>query len=88
MDKLLEQAIDLARVAGSEVMKIYTKTDKIHQWDTAAGEIILKEAGGVVADLYGKPLVYCREKTNHPNGILACNKALYPKMLSRLQEMF
>jgi len=71
---------------GAEVY--FTESDKIHQWDTAAGEIILKEAGGIVTDLKGNPLVYCQKQTNHTNGILACNRELYPKMIKAVMGSF
>ena len=75
-------------IAEGKAEVYFTETDKTHQWDTAAPEIIIKEAGGVVFSLKGEPLVYCRAQTNNPNGILICNKALYPKMLQALKQFF
>jgi len=80
--------LKIGAVASGGAEVYFTESNKIHQWDTAAGEIILKEAGGVVTDLLGHPLVYCQKKTNHPNGILACNRALQQKMLLHLRESF
>jgi 3'(2'), 5'-bisphosphate nucleotidase len=37
---------------------IYLRKKPIHEWDTAAGQCILEEAGGIVLDLNWKPLRY------------------------------
>lgn len=37
---------------------IYPRFSATSEWDTAAGQIILEEAGGAVWDLFGKPLRY------------------------------
>jgi len=69
-------------IVASGFAEVYlTESNKIHQWDTAAGECILNEAGGVITDIYGKKLIYCKKSTNHKNGILACNKALHNKIV-------
>lgn len=80
--------LKIGLIAEGKAEAYFTESDKIHQWDTAAGEIILKEAGGTVASLKGEPLVYGGEKTNHQDGILACNKALYPQIFEALQARF
>jgi len=52
---------------------------KLHPWDTAAGLIIVKEAGGIVTDFENRPF--------DPFGpqILAANKFIHPKMLKVLE---
>jgi 3'(2'), 5'-bisphosphate nucleotidase len=37
---------------------LYPKYTPTSEWDTAAGQIILEEAGGAVVDEYGRPLTY------------------------------
>jgi 3'(2'), 5'-bisphosphate nucleotidase len=34
----------------------------IYEWDTAASDAILRAAGGIMTDWYGKPLSYCHTK--------------------------
>jgi myo-inositol-1(or 4)-monophosphatase len=46
-------ALDLAYVAAGRVDAFYERGLK--QWDEAAGRLLVKEAGGVVADLDGEP---------------------------------
>jgi len=36
------------------------------EWDTAAGQCVVEEAGGTVADLKGKPLRYNKENLKNP----------------------
>lgn len=40
-------------------------------WDVAAADIILSEAGGKVTDVHGNSLVYNRADSDHPNVIAA-----------------
>jgi myo-inositol-1(or 4)-monophosphatase len=46
-------ALDLAFVAAGRVDAFYERGLK--RWDEAAGRLLVKEAGGVVADLEGEP---------------------------------
>ncbi len=43
------------------------------QWDTCAPEVILKEAGGCLTDLFGRPLRYNSIEVQNLNGIIATN---------------
>jgi 3'(2'), 5'-bisphosphate nucleotidase len=38
------------------------------EWDTAAGDAVLRAAGGVVLDLTGAPLVYGKTGSDLRNG--------------------
>ncbi|MVO16442.1 inositol monophosphatase family protein [Parasedimentitalea huanghaiensis] len=53
------------------------------EWDIAAGDLILREAGGICSDRTGKPL-----KFNNPqpllSGVVAANHALHEAMISAL----
>ena len=51
-------------------------------WDHAAGSIIVREAGGLVSDMYGKDLDFCGEKELITNtGILALIPQLQDRVL-------
>lgn len=58
-------------------------SDKTCQWDTAAPEIILEEAGGKMTDLSGKGLIYNRKELRNLNGIVATNDKLHKLLLRR-----
>jgi 3'(2'), 5'-bisphosphate nucleotidase len=47
------------------------------EWDTCAPEIIVHEAGGIVTDICGKPLLYNQTNVKRPYGVLATNKACH-----------
>jgi len=57
-------------------------------WDVAAGALIVKEAGGKVTDLQGKPLDFStgREMCNNV-GVLASNGVLHAAMLETLRSV-
>ncbi len=62
----------------------YVFSGKTNQWDTCAPEIILKEAGGEVADLKGDSFVYNREEARNLSGVLATNGKVHNKIISRI----
>lgn len=48
---------------------IYPRKGNTYEWDTAAGDIIVREAGGAVIDLETKkPIVYGKAERNFENG--------------------
>lgn len=57
-------------------------------WDQAAGSLIVKEAGGMVTDLDGKPLDFSTGRTLANNrGVLASNGLLHPAVLQALRQI-
>lgn len=52
---------------------LYIRFKEISEWDTAAGDAILRSAGGQVLDLEGAPLKYGKAELNflHPSGFQA-----------------
>lgn len=52
--------------------EVYAVADNVmSQWDTCAAHIIVTEAGGVVTDITGAPLVYNTPDARHRAGVLA-----------------
>jgi 3'(2'), 5'-bisphosphate nucleotidase len=56
-------------------------------WDTCAPQIILEEAGGLMTDLFGLPLVYDRRDVNNHNGIVASNGAAHRAIIDHLKPL-
>jgi myo-inositol-1(or 4)-monophosphatase len=54
-------------------------------WDLAAGDLLVEEAGGRVTTAQGAPLLYNREKTRHPS-VVCAGPLLYERLLARLSE--
>jgi 3'(2'), 5'-bisphosphate nucleotidase len=57
------------------------------QWDTCAPEIILREAGGRVTDLFGRPLGYNLPDVQNRNGIVATNGAAHERVIQQLAPL-
>ena len=54
---------------------------KLHPWDTAAGTLIVREAGGTVTDFSGNSFSISGEET------LASNGLIHAEMLSALADL-
>lgn len=54
------------------------------EWDVAAADLIVHEAGGAVVDLGGRELRYNRADTRVPS-VIAASPALLPTLLERLR---
>ena len=67
-------ALDLCYVAAGRVDGFWE--EKLGPWDTAAGALIVEEAGGQVSDLAGGPFRYRK------GAIVASNAALHDQMLA------
>jgi len=75
-------AYKMVLVANGRFDAIISRRPK-SDWDIAAGDIIVHEAGGVVRGLDGGLLHYNRAETRHP-GLVASNPLLYPTLCARL----
>ena len=72
-------ALDLCYVASGRADAFWEW--RLHPWDTAAGSLIVEEAGGKMSDFFGKPFDITGEQT------LASNGLLHPEMVDILQEV-
>ena len=54
---------------------------RLHPWDTAAGSLIVEEAGGTMSDFSGGPFDIFAEQT------LASNGLLHPEMVEVLHHV-
>ena len=52
---------------------VYYRFKSIWQWDTAAMQCIVEEAGGLVAYLDGSEILYNVEEVRHPQGFYVVN---------------
>lgn len=58
---------------------VYPRLAPTCEWDTAAAQLILEEAGGVVIDLEGKSLRYGKREVLNPSFIGACSRDVIPR---------
>ena len=79
----------IARGAGDIYLRLpvsATYQEKI--WDHAAGDLIVREAGGEVTDIHGKRLDFSVGRTLANNkGVVAAPASAHPKVLSVVQEV-
>ena len=71
-------ALDLCWVAAGRLDGFWEES--LHAWDTAAGDLIVREAGGRVTDYAGGPFA-----NGGPN-LLATNGAVHDRLLRLLEE--
>jgi 3'(2'), 5'-bisphosphate nucleotidase len=57
------------------------------QWDTCAPEIILREAGGQMTDLFGGALLYNNADVQNRNGLVASNGAAHSRLIEKLAPL-
>jgi 3'(2'), 5'-bisphosphate nucleotidase len=57
------------------------------QWDTCAPEIILREAGGAITDLFGQPLGYNKAEVQNRNGVIASNGVAHEQIIDALRPL-
>ena len=57
---------------------------KTKQWDTCAPEAILREAGGLMTDLWGEPLRYNTPDVLNRHGLVSTNGAVHTTVVERI----
>ncbi|MCQ2795082.1 MAG: 3'(2'),5'-bisphosphate nucleotidase CysQ [Bacilli bacterium] len=72
--KYVGAAIKACLIAKGDAELSIGLNDKTKEWDTAASQIILKEANGLFIEPHGKWLTYNREDTTNKNGYVMANK--------------
>lgn len=78
-------AYRLAMIADGRIDGTLVKKNS-HDWDLAAADLILSEAGGRLVGLEGKPLAYNRETVIHDT-LCAASEAVLPGLLANLQRI-
>jgi myo-inositol-1(or 4)-monophosphatase len=78
--RLGSAALDMAYTAAGR-LDGYWETG-IHNWDVAAGGLLIREAGGVVTDYYGKD-----DFLRDPITVVGANLTIHAKMLEVLAEV-
>jgi 3'(2'), 5'-bisphosphate nucleotidase len=77
--------IKLALVARGEADLYLNTYDAFHDWDIAAGHILVSEAGGKVSGLKGQELHYGLPGAWQRHGLLASNGLVHEEAVSRLK---
>ncbi len=77
-------SLKACRIGSGEAEIYFTYTDRMSEWDSAASNCIITEAGGRMTDVGGGKLVYNGRNPRHRNGILATNGILHDRVRSGL----
>jgi len=79
----------IARGAGDLYLRLPTRKDYQEKiWDHAAGDLIVREAGGQVTDITGKRLDFSKGRTLADNkGVVAAPKDIHPKVLEAVMAV-
>ena len=82
--KVFSLALRLARVAAGMLDVAFASANS-HDWDVAAADLILHEAGAVLTDFDGAPPVYNRAHPVHPP-LIATSNARHGEVLELLRR--
>jgi len=77
-------AYKLALVASGDADATFSLGPK-HEWDIAAGHLIVEEAGGIVSDKYGESFIYNQENTL-VNSIVGTSERASEKIFEMIQK--
>lgn len=78
--------LKMASIAdGSAHICIYL-TDQTGEWDSAAGALLVREAGGVVVGLQGEEIVYNKPIPRNSDGLVVVHPSLLDKILLSLRN--
>jgi len=84
LEKIPSLAIRLARVADGQV-DLGLVSGAARDWDIAAADLILREAGGILTDLAGRAPRYNRPDPVHGE-LLAAPRRLHPALIEAMTE--
>ncbi|HEY7424216.1 MAG TPA: 3'(2'),5'-bisphosphate nucleotidase CysQ [Gemmataceae bacterium] len=79
--------IKLAMVARGEVDLYVNDYTQFHDWDIAAGHLLVTEAGGTVTGLHGEELRYGLPEAWQRFGLLGSNGLVHAEALKRLEDV-
>jgi 3'(2'), 5'-bisphosphate nucleotidase len=79
--------IKLAQVARGEADVYLNTYENFHDWDIAAGHILVTEAGGQVSGLKGQELRYGEEGAWQRHGLLGTNRKIHAAAVAALNPV-
>ena len=82
VSKIPSLALRIARIAAGDV-DVGLVSRNARDWDIAAADLILREAGGVLSDFSGAPPVYNRDDPVHGE-LLGSSHGLHPRLIEAM----
>jgi 3'(2'), 5'-bisphosphate nucleotidase len=75
-----------AGLIGEDAGDLFFSWGKFGEWDVCAPEIIVREAGGRVSDVYGAELSYGSTDHRLKNGVVFSNSACHTQVINALES--
>src|SRR5262249_56207079 len=82
--RIASLALRLARVATGALDGTFAASNS-HDWDLAAADLLVHEAGGLVTSLTGESLIYNRPDPVH-GALVAAGRARHPLLLDLIRD--
>ena len=80
-------ALAIARLAAGDAECTMCTNPRVSKWDSAGGQAILEEVGGLVTDTHGLMLDYKQKERGWPRLVVAStNPALHKEFIAELQK--
>ena len=83
--KLHSLALRIARVAQGQLDAAFAGKGA-HDWDLAAADLLVQEAGGALTELDGKPLRYNRPRLEH-GALIAAGPTRHGALLDLVRDL-
>jgi len=80
--------LKIGLLCSGEAEFYFNPSDKVKEWDTAAGYCMIREAGGRMTDIFGKELRYNQQDLVHRKGILVSNGNLHKVLAEKLSAYY
>ena len=74
-------SLKVCKISSGEADVYFTYTNKMSEWDSAASNCIVTEAGGKMTDMKGYEITYNNKDIKHQDGIFVTNGILHEKVL-------
>ena len=88
--KFAEVKISGSSIKGCLVAKgeadVYLRLGPVNEWDVCAMDVIVRESGGRMTDLEGKPLKYNKDLTLITSGFLVSNDKMHQELLDEVDK--
>ena len=82
--KVHSLALRFARIAQGELDAAFASPGS-HDWDLAAADLLVHEAGGLLTDLNGQPLTYNRPHVVH-GALIAAGPARHDRLIDLVRD--
>ena len=73
-------SLKVCKISSGEADVYFTYTNKMSEWDSAASNCIVTEAGGKMTDMKGYEITYNNKDVKHQDGIFVTNGILHEKI--------